>query len=691
MKLTRQAAYLVMVDGLYAQAPRFFLWVPVWLGAGAAAYFSLRFEPGIGSFAWCAAVTLAALSLVLRGGDLLRVLAWCPLLFSIGFGLTAWRSHSVSAPKLGWHYYGAIEGRVVHLDRSANNMIRVTLADPIMEKFSPEHTPYRVRVALHSKVEGTKLTPGARIMLTGHLSPPGGPVEPGGFDFQRKAWYASLGAVGYTRAPPVLAVPPQDVSWADRIFAWRMGIADWLRAGIPGQNGAFAAAILAGDRSEIDPERLEDLRQSNLAHLLAISGLHMGLMTGFVFAVVRFVLATVPAVALRLPGKKIAAVVALLAGAGYLALSGASIATQRAFVMVAVMLVAVLIDRAAITLRAVATAATILIVLRPESLTEPGFQMSFAATTALVATFEWLNRTQVWHRMRYGRGKQVAPALSLFVASFVAAAATAPISAYHFNTMAQYGLIANMASVPVMSLVVMPAGVTAAVLAPLGLETPALWLMSLGIGWILNVATWVAGFPGSVIRIPAAPVAVLSLIMMGLLWVVIWRGPVRLAGFAGVLPGILLWAWAERPDILVTDNGHLVGIATKDGRVLSKPRGNRFAAAVWLENDGDALSQPEAAARHAFDRRSWTFQAENYTVAFNAEKEPEPSQLKALCRQMSLVILPNVDEGPDGCLVLTRRILRNRGPAAIDAGPDGKLTVTHVRDVTGERLWNARN
>lgn len=689
MKLTRQAAQVTVAETVYDQAPRFFLWVPVWLGAGSACYFSLRFEPGLGTATALAVPATAAFFLTLRGGEVARVFAWAPLLFAVGFGLAAWRSHSVAAPKLGWHYYGAVEGRIVHLDRSASNVIRVTLADPTLERVAPKDTPARVRLALHSKVPGTSLTPGARIMLTGHLSPPGGPVEPGGFDFQRKAWFSALGGVGYTRAPPMLAKPPRDGDWADRIFSWRMGVADWLRGAIPGQRGAFAAAILAGDRSAIDPARLQDLRRSNLAHLLAISGLHMGLLTGFVFAVVRLTLAAVPPLALRLPGKKIAAVVALFAGAAYLALSGANIATQRAFVMVAVMLVAVLFDRAAITLRAVAIAATILLVFRPESLTEPGFQMSFAATTALVATFEWLNRTELWHSLQAGRAKQIAPALSLFVASFVAAAATAPISAYHFNTVAQYGLIANLASVPVMSLIVMPAGVTAVVLSTLGLEAPALWLMGQGIGWILNVAAWVSSFEGAVVRIPAGPVAALSAIMVGLLWVVLVRGRVRAAGLIGVVFGVSMWANSERPTVLVTDNGALVGISTEKGRAISKARGNGFAASAWLENDGDGQKQASAAARYGFSKGAWAYQAKGLRVAYAPGKEPVFDQLKAECSPTSILILPKLDEAPSGCLALTRKLLQQRGAAAIRVHSDGALSIVQARDVTGDRLWNS--
>ncbi|MCE8459442.1 ComEC/Rec2 family competence protein, partial [Rhodovulum sulfidophilum] len=213
-------------------------------------------------------------------------------------------------------------------------------------------------------------------------------------------------------------------------------------------------------------DTIQALRDSNLAHLLAISGLHMGLLTGVIFAALRFALALWPRLALRLPVKKIAAAGALAVGAVYLALSGGNVATERAFIMVAAVLGAVMADRRALTLRAVALAALIVLVLTPESLTQAGFQMSFAATTALIAVFAALRDRPEggWRPPRWAQG-----VLAVVISSAVAGAATAPFGAAHFNQVSQFGLLANLASVPLMGLLVMPAAVAAACLAPFGL------------------------------------------------------------------------------------------------------------------------------------------------------------------------------------------------------------------------------
>lgn len=673
---------------LFAQRHRFALWLPVWLGVGISVYFGIRFEPSVGLISSVSVGMIALVGATRLLPETLRLLCWIPVFICAGFLLSVVRAHTVEAPKLSWHYYGSVEGTVAHLDRSTSNKPRVTLIDPVLTKTAPYQTPTHVRVSLHSKTIGTALTPGARIMITASLSPPARPVEPGGFDFQRKAWFDGLGATGYSRTPPVLAVPADTNTLRLRIFALRMWLSEQIRHEIPGQTGAFAAAIITGDRSEIDPALLTDLRQSNLAHLLAISGLHMGLLTGFIFAIVRLSVASIPPLSVRWQAKKVGAVIALLAGAGYLMISGANIATQRAFVMVAVMLIAILLDRPAITLRAVAIAATIILVARPESLTQPGFQMSFAATTALVATFEALNKSELWRGFNHGRLRFLAPVLSLVIASAVAGAATAPFSAFHFNQTAQYGLIANLTSVPMMGMLVMPAAVIAAVLSLVGLQGPAFWVMGKGIDWILGVANWIANLDGSVIRFASAPSYVLGIFTLGALLLILYHGRFRFAGVGVAAVALLLWSQADRPEVLITDNGRLVGLATEKGRALTRTKGNGFAARTWLENDGDGAVQTVAAGRQAFHKDIWTRSVSGETVAYLWGKKLSAQQTNAACRTAKIVIAPQYKETITGsCNALTSKELRQGGAVAIWKTADG-LQVQTARDRSGTRLWN---
>lgn len=676
------AALRALEAVVFAQRHRYFLWVPVWLGCGIGGYFSLIRELDL----WeCIAVfggSAGLFAIVVMWRATLRVLLWPVILVGLGLLLAQSRAHFVAAPKFDYRSYGPVEGNIVHIDRSGSDRLRVTLSDLYIVGRDADRTPRKVRISFHGGA-GTALEAGARIGVTAHLSPPQGPVEPGGFDFQRKAWFDRLGAVGYARAPPVRIANPDPDTFRARVFATRMALSQMIRDRMPGQSGAFAAAILFGDRSEIDPDRLTDLRRSNLAHLLAISGLHMGLLTGIVFAAVRSGMAFFPTLALRWPIKKIAALAALIAALGYLFLSGASVATQRAFVMVAVMLIAVLLDRPALSLRAVALAAVVILLVRPESLTEPGFQMSFAATTALVAVFERLARSELWLRLGRTRVAFVRNAAALFVASSVAGLATAPFSAFYFNQIAHFGLIANLASLPVMGAIVMPAALVGLVLMPLGLDGPAFRVMGWGIDWILAVANRIGGFEEAVTRVPVVDTSVLALLVLSVLFLVLWAGRARWMGLGPAVAALVLWTGADRPDILIDQTGRLVGFMEAKGRVLSRNKGAGFAARNWLENDGDGRSQEASFSAIGVQADAWLKDHNGLVVGYHWDKDPP--DFNRLCALADLVILPQLDQAP--CQAITRKDLAHGGAIAVWVGPD-HWTKVSVRDVAGRRLWN---
>jgi competence protein ComEC len=657
-----------------AQRGHLFPWVPVFLGLGVGIYFALGWEPGLSHYAVLAGLVASGLILI-RCTGIWAPAVWALVMVALGVGVAGLRAHQVAEPVLGWRYYGPIEGRIVDMDRSASDALRLTLDRVVLADVPPDRTPARVRVSLHGEQGFITPEPGMVIILTGHLSPPGGPVEPGGFDFQRHAWFQGLGAVGYTRTPVLTLDPPGEGLWW---FKARMALSARVQAGLPGEAGAFAAAITSGDRSGMGQETLRALRVSNLAHLLAISGLHMGLLAGFVFAVLRLGFAVVPALGLRVPAKKLSALGALAAAAVYLGLSGGNVATERAFVMAAVALVAVMADRRMLSLRAVAVAAVIVLVLRPEALIGPGFQMSFAATTALVAVFGWLRDAEVPLGPRWLR-----PVVAVVVSSAVAGAATAPVAAAHFNQFAHYGLIANLLSVPLMGVLVMPAAVLAACLMPLGLEALALWVMGLGLEWILGVAHWVSeleGARGTVVRPDAE---VLPLLALGALLVVLWQGRARWIGLAPLGLSVALWMQAERPDVLISDNGSLIGVMTEKGRALNRARGSGFVAMNWLENDGVALKQESAAA---------LWQEGQAPVPIIALRGKRGLAGFTGCDPGDWVVMNTRPEergtfGALPCRVVHPGTLRETGALALYLEKDGVREVS-ARHVTGTRLWN---
>lgn len=647
-----------------------FPWVPVCLALGIGLWFALPSEPGPGAYAMAALVLGGAGLGWWRGPDLLHPVVIVLACVAAGFLAAGARAHMVAAPMLERPYFGPVQGRIIEIDRSASDALRLTL-DRVVLDLPADRTPDRVRLSLGGTVVAPD--PGQVVLATARLSAPEGPTEPGGFDFRRMAFFDGLGAVGYTRTPVVVWQEPEPAGQI--INRLRMVLSRAIMAAVPGDAGAFASGAMTGDRSGISRQTFEALRDSNLAHLLAISGMNMAFLTGFIFVLLRYGLALVPPVALRVNTKKLAAVVAFGVALFYLLLSGANVATERAFLMVSVMLGAVMLDRRALTLRSVALAGIVLLLWQPESLTEPGFQLSFAATVALIAAFGALDGRVMRERLP----RWVMPVFTLVLSSVVAGGATAPFAAAHFNRFTDYGLLANLLTVPMMSLL-MGAGAMAALMAPLGLAGPALWVMGLAARWILFVAHWVAGLEGAVTPIVAPGPWVLPLLAFAGCWLVLMRGRARAFSALPAVLGLTLWAMAERPPLLISSDGGLVGLLGPEGRALSSGKGAGFTAENWLEKDGDLSSRPEAFARPGFDgpkaARVFTLPgtegAESTGAALRGVVlSGEGADLAMACAKADLVILSDTvrTTAPEGCQILDRRVLHQTG--AIALWPEG--------------------
>ncbi len=660
-----------------------FPWVPVFIGIGIAIWFALPFEPGLIFYTATAAIGFAALLTYRLGPELGHPLAVIVLCLTAGMLAAGYRAHAVHAPMLEFRYYGPVQGRIVEIDRSQSDALRITLDQVVLLDVPPDRTPLKVRISLHG--DAFLPDPGQVVLLTAHLSAPEGPAEPGGFDFRRMAYFEQLGAMGYTSSPVVL--------WAEaapgtqRINRLRTRLAAAMMAAMPGDAGAFAAGAMTGDRSGISQDTVQALRDSNLAHLLAISGMNMAFITGFVFMLVRYGAALIPPFALRINSKKLAAVVAFAVALFYLQLSGANVATTRAFLMVVVMLGAVLLDRRGLTMRSVALAGVVLLLAEPESLGEPGFQLSFAATVVLIAGFEALDRQVLRERLP----RWLMPVFTMVLTSVLAGMATAPYAAATFNRFTDYGLLANLLTVPSMS-ILMAAGAMAALLAPFGLAAPAYWLMEASSRWILFVAHWVAGLDGSVTPIIAPGPLVIPMITLAGAWAILWRGPWRFAAAAPMALAFGLWGLTTRPDLLISSDGALAGLMTPAGRALSAPRGAGFAAESWLQDDGDFTTQPDAATRPGFDgpKTARRFQLGDWRGVVLAGKAA-PQAATAACAAFDLVILPASllppDPPPQGCVLIDRAFLARSGSLAASV-QGNEITLTPAR--WAQRIWMGR-
>lgn len=579
-----------------AERGRWMPWLAVWVGLGVGSYFALPEEPPVWVGGALCTLVLPATALSWRRQALIAIPLIAVAAGALGFAGAQARAWMVAAPVLT-HPVGPtdVTGRVVEVAPHGARW-RITLADVAVPRLRPDETPTRVRVTAWDRAGAT---PGARVHLRARLLPPPAPAAPGAFDFQRQAWFARIGAVGYavSLATPVEPVRPSLRDWWEGV---RATVGDTLRGEVGGAAGAVAAALVTGQRGAVPDDVIDAYRGSGLAHLLAISGLHMGLAGGIAFVVLRLLFVLLPPWALRWDGKKIAAVGAMVSMAAYLALSGGNVPAQRAFVMGSVVFAAVLVDRSALTFRVLAVAAIVVLLWRPESLVGASFQMSFAAVTALVAAYELLSpRLSRWRARRGGLLGSPARAVVVYVAGIlistvVAGLATAPFAGFHFHRLAVFGPAANLAAMPVVALWVMPWLMAALALMPFGASAVAAVPLRWGLEVVEAIAKTVAGWPDAVVAVPPMPVAALAVIALAGLWLCLWRRRWRLLGLPVLAMAMgVPWLMAG-PDVVVAADGELLAIRSGQGLVQTPGRGDGFTRTLWTEMWGEGAGRWEA-------------------------------------------------------------------------------------------------
>jgi competence protein ComEC len=674
---------------LEAERDRWPLWLPVAFGAGIGGYFRLTSEPSLWLGIAATALMLVALIAARRRAAGTGVAA-ALLMAAAGFLAAELRSDRVAAPVLERRLGPTVvAARVLGVDKTASGH-RLLLDRLAIDGLAEAQTPARLRLSLRGGAP--ELVPGQRVRLRAMLRPASPPAAPGAFDFQRFLYFAGVGATGTGFAPIAIEpeVPEQSLDVAIRIARLRAEITRRVLAVLPGDTGAVAAALIAGDESKISTPMQQAYRDSGLAHLLSISGLHIAIVAGFVMFLVRAALALCQPVALRFPIKKWAALAALGAAGAYALLAGWTVPTQRSFLMSALVLVALTIDRSAISLRVVAWSAIVVLGFMPEALLNPSFQMSYGAVIALIAGYEIVQPAMARWRAATGWWRFAALYVAgLVFSSLLATVATAPFAAFHFNRIALFGLVANMVAVPLSGVLVMPAGLIGVLLMPFGWEALGLLPMGWGIAIINWVAVEIAGWPAAVIKVPAFPIEALAAITLGALWVCLWRTPWRWWGFAGVAAGCVAAALARPPDLLVSSDGRLMAVNPSGGPVmLSTLKGQRFMAEAWLARFAEDQPADLAAAAPATgarcDRLGCTYRSGRHVVALVSD----PQALATHCRGATIVIsaVPVHGRCRGARTVIDRFDLWRAGAHALWLGDDD-VTVESVRDYRGVRPW----
>lgn len=682
-----------------AQADRWTLWTPVALGCGCALYFGLQREPQ----AWVAWVLLPLVAGLLVA---LRWSAWRATTMALalsacavgGFAVAKFRTEAVKAPvaQAGARPQ-AIEAWVVDIAQPGQSGQRLLLAPIRVGDWPAEATPVRTRVTLRPDMALPR--PGEAVSLLAIVNPPPPPASPGSYDFARDAYFESVGAVGLALRAPEAIAPAAKAPWRLRLTmavnATRWALTQKIVAALGPETGGLAAAMTTGHEAFIPREQVDNLRAAGLAHIISISGLHMAIVGGFAFAFARLVVAAWPWLALRVPGKKVAALVGLAAVGGYLLLSGAPPPAERAAITASVAFAAILVDRQAISLHALALAAMAVLLLQPEAVTEPGFQMSFAATAALVALAEiWprpVKEISVPWAIRAVQGAATWTLASIAV-SFVAGLATGPFAIQHFNRVSTWGLFANLAVAPISSFLMMPGLALGAALTPLGLGQAPLEVAGWSIGLMNQIAAWAAAAPAAQIVVPSAPDWVLPVSFLGLLFVCLWKGALRWAG----LPLALAILWAPRPpapDVWISADGSAVAVREGREAVLLRPDVKLFGAELWSRRRGltPLISEEERDRRFACDAWSCAPNAGapvRLAAAWNLKRPLKAGRLEELCAGADVVVLRNAFR-PEACaasLVLTGEDFAKGGSVELYRAGAG-WRIVWAQDLRGRRPW----
>lgn len=659
-----------------------FLWFPVFLGGGIAAWFQLP-GPDAWSAFIVASLAISLLSLTIsRGGRAGRALAIAGVVSAIGCALIWWRAEYLAAPTLARPAIVAMEARIDRVERlPARGLVRLTV-----KPVERHDLPPKIRINVQAIDAPDGLVRGTVIRVRARLMPPPSPAVPGAYDFARAAWFSGIGATGRGFAP--VTIVAAGGSGAGDL---RGRLAAHIQSRIAGSAGGIASALATGDRGAITDADTEALQRSGLAHLLSVSGLHVTAVTGAAMVIVLRLLALSPALALRLPLPVIAAGAGALAAVGYTLLTGSDVPTVRSCIAALLVLLALTLGREAITLRLVATGATFVLLLWPEALAGPSFQLSFAAVTAIIALHE-SPRAQRWFRRREeGVGPRVLRGLGVLLATGLAVElALMPIGMYHFHKQGLYGALANIVAIPLTTFIIMPLEVAALLFDAVGLGAPFWWGTDAALRLLLWIAHGAANAPGAIASLPAMPDGAFGLMVAGGLWLALWRSGCRWMGGAPIAVGAIWALSTPPPDLLVTGDGRHLAFRSANGNVaLLRDRTGSYVRTTLGENSGaeDALGPISAApdARCSLDLcmidvasnvRRWRIVATRspYFV-------PWP-QMIAACEQADIVVSDR--RLPAACapkwLKLDRIGLQESGGVAIHFGSGRVTSVRHRTD-----------
>ena len=565
---------------------RRFLWLPVGLGMGIVGYFSLPVEPTLWAL-WSSIVGGFGLLILNRWhwrSYLLYLMAWCLL----GFGFAALRTHYLATPMLSEIIQDqAFKARIAGVE-DRGDALRIYLDHVHVEGVKVKKVRLRAGKS-HFERDAVYTCPKEGDVLEGLMTllPISGPVYPGGLDLRRQGYFEGVSAYGSLKiitAHTAHGPGEGHQDWHLGLRKLRSSINEKLSQNLSSPNSAIAMALITGDRSLIPSEVRQQFVDAGIAHILAISGLHLSLIAGFVFLTVRGGAALIPGIAERFNIKKGAAFISILFTMMYLLISGMGYPAQRAFIMSGIAMVAIMVDRRAITMRTIAFAAFFVLILFPESILTASFQLSFAAVVALIAFYE-VGWKPLYEWSRYGGiGRRVlAYFLGIMLTTIVASLATTPYTIVLFNRFTLQAILGNLLAIPLTGFLVMPFAFLSTVSLLVGDVTPLFLIFEESLILLHKIAIFVASLPGAAVLVPSPSKWYGVLITVGGLWLCLWRTRLRLLGFIPIGLSFYFLLFPDLPTILVSTKV----LAVRDGKTLHMSTSNGgFEEEIWQRHLG---------------------------------------------------------------------------------------------------------
>lgn len=663
---------------------------------GIALYFSCKTEPNI-YFSLIllivfAAITIGAFWCQTRGFAFKVVFLFLMMILFVLFGLNAAqiRTNIAHTPMLLKKMMPVgVEGTIESIEPlGIKDGSRVILKNLRIERLKSDKTPRKIRVKIR---QDDNIRAGQHVKFLAGLNPPSPPVAPHAFDFQRMAYFKGIGAVGFAYNEPKILSENKTTA---RLANIRNTIAKKVQLITAEPQSSVLIALMTGQRGAIEEADKEALRGAGLAHLLAISGLHVGMVAGVIFFFSRFILAGFPQLALKYPIKKWAAVIALIGAFFYTLTVGGTIPTQRALIMTGLFMVAIIFDRSPFSLRLVAFAAFVVLLFSPESLTSVSFQMSFAAVVALICFYDWLRPFWISAHRQAGLMRKVGLYFAgVLITTLIAGVATGLFALFHFQQYAHYGMLGNLVAVPLMAFAVMPLIVLSYVSMPFGLEAFPLMGAEWGVGWILATAHWVNNMDGAVLHMAAWPHWIFICLVI-ISWIFcVWIGRIKwllLPIFIFLIGLIFIY---KQPDIFISSKIDLVAVKDQNGSLwFSTGRKERYTADNLMRLNGAEGQKkkiwPKEGSANNFPLNCDSYgcrgevNGQRVSVAFTNKAWQED------CRWADIMIskMPVPYKDCDANIVIDYFDVWREGGHALWIRPE-KVKIKTVEEVRGIRPW----